>query len=97
MTEKNEDPFGMASMVDTWIKSMGDFWGNMDDMARELYEVVYQEDRVKLKHYKARTKILYKTPLLITYALINRETMLELQPGRSVVERFWDSGLTSKN
>ena len=29
MNEKKEDPFGMTSLVDTWIKSMGDVFGNM--------------------------------------------------------------------
>jgi len=57
-------------------------------IAQTPYEVVYQEDRVKLKHYKAKKNKEYKTPLLVVYALINRETMLDLQPGRSVVERF---------
>ncbi|MBF0112097.1 MAG: class III poly(R)-hydroxyalkanoic acid synthase subunit PhaC [Desulfamplus sp.] len=63
------------------------------DLAQTPYEVIYQEDRVKLKHYKPRKEIAYKTPLLVVYALINRETMLDLQPGRSVVERFLDSGI----
>lgn len=62
-------------------------------IAQTPYEVVYQEDRVKLKHYRAKTKSKYKTPLLVVYALINRETMLDLQPGRSVVERFLDHGI----
>ncbi len=69
----------------------------LDDLdtkiAQTAYEVVYQEDRVKLKHYLPRTKIRYQTPLLVTYALINRETMLDLQPGRSVVERFLEAGI----
>ena len=51
-------------------------------------EVVYQEDRIKLKHYLPRTQARYATPLLVVYALINRETMLDLQPGRSVVQNF---------
>ncbi|MBF0230381.1 MAG: class III poly(R)-hydroxyalkanoic acid synthase subunit PhaC [Desulfamplus sp.] len=63
------------------------------DIAQTPYDIVYQEDRVKLKHYKATRKTEYKTPLLVVYALINRETMLDLQPGRSVVERFLDSGI----
>jgi polyhydroxyalkanoate synthase len=68
--------------------------GELDtDLAKTPYEVVYREDRVKLKHYLPRTKIGYKTPLLVVYALINRETMLDLQPGRSVVERFLDNGI----
>ncbi|MBC2711589.1 MAG: hypothetical protein HGJ94_11565 [Desulfosarcina sp.] len=29
MNEKNEDPLGMMSMVNTWMESMGDFWGAM--------------------------------------------------------------------
>ena len=29
MNEKNEDPLGMATMLNTWMKSMGDLWGNM--------------------------------------------------------------------
>ena len=35
----------------------------------------------------------FKTPLLVVYALINRETMLDLQPGRSVVQNFLDQGI----
>lgn len=63
------------------------------DIAQTPYEVVFQEDRVKLKHYKAVKPSQCKTPLLVVYALINRETMLDLQPGRSVVERFLDQGI----
>jgi poly[(R)-3-hydroxyalkanoate] polymerase subunit PhaC len=57
------------------------------------YDVVYEEDRVKLKHYRPMTNTGIKTPLLVVYALINRETMLDLQPGRSVVENFLKEGL----
>lgn len=63
------------------------------ELAQTPYDVVYEEDRVKLKHYRARKPAAYKTPLLVVYALINRETMLDLQPGRSVVERFLDEGI----
>ncbi len=52
-----------------------------------------EEDRVKLKHYKPVTQTEFKTPLLVVYALINRETMLDLQPGRSVVQTFLKSGI----
>ncbi|MDX2497223.1 MAG: class III poly(R)-hydroxyalkanoic acid synthase subunit PhaC [Desulfobacterales bacterium] len=57
------------------------------------YDVVYEEDRVKLKHYKPTVEIQLKRPLLIVYALINRETMLDLQPGRSVVQNFLQEGI----
>ncbi|EFK97751.1 Poly-beta-hydroxybutyrate polymerase [sediment metagenome] len=62
------------------------------DIATTPYEVVYQEDRVRLKHYLPE-KITHKIPLLIVYALINRETMLDLQPGRSTVQGFLDHGV----
>jgi polyhydroxyalkanoate synthase len=65
------------------------------DMASTPYEIVYEEDRVKVKHYfrdeKAEDKL--KVPLLVVYALINRETMLDLQPDRSVVKTFLDGGI----
>ncbi len=57
------------------------------------YDVVYEEDRVKLKHYTPVTDIKFKTPLLITYAMVNRETMLDLQPDRSVVRSFLNAGI----
>jgi len=63
------------------------------DIAVTPYDVVWEEDRVKLKHYRARTEPLLKTPLFIVYAQVNRETMLDLQPGRSVVETFLNAGL----
>jgi polyhydroxyalkanoate synthase subunit PhaC len=56
-------------------------------------EIVYEEDRVKLKHYLPLAETRVKTPLLMVYALINRETMLDLQPGKSVVEKILKEGI----
>jgi polyhydroxyalkanoate synthase len=70
--------------------------GELDTaIATTPYEVVYEEDRVKLKHYYPvlpKSKLM-KTPLLVVYALINRETMLDLQPGRSIVQNFLNDGI----
>ena len=63
------------------------------EIAATPYDVVYEEDRIKLKHYATVREIELKTPLLVVYALINRETMLDLQPGRSVVQSFLDHGI----
>ena len=66
------------------------------EIASTPYDVVYEEDRVKLKHYNRAAPPPdegLKTPLLVVYALINRETMLDLQPGRSVVHSFLKSGI----
>jgi polyhydroxyalkanoate synthase len=63
------------------------------EIAVTPYDIVYEEDRVKLKHYKPTGDIQLKRPLLVVYALINRETMLDLQPGRSVVQNFLQEGI----
>lgn len=86
-TEKNQAY--MKDAVDVLLSSLD------DKIARTPYEVVWQEDRVSLKFYRStvKDKTSRKTPLLVVYALINRETMLDLQPGRSVVERFLADGM----
>lgn len=63
------------------------------DIGTTPCEIVYEEDRVRLKHYKPEGAPGLSTPLLVVYALINRETMLDLQPGRSVVQSFLKAGL----
>lgn len=68
--------------------------GQLDtEIAPTPYDIIYEEDRVKLKHYKPVRDIAFKTPLFVTYAMVNRETMLDLQHGRSVVQRFLDAGI----
>jgi len=63
------------------------------DIGGTPYDIVYEEDRVRLKHYRPVTEKQLKTPLLVVYALINRETMLDLQTGRSVVQSFLKGGI----
>ena len=62
------------------------------DIATTPYETVYREDRVKVNYYKPDERRL-KIPLLLVYALINRETMLDLQPGRSVIQNLLNEGI----
>lgn len=83
--EKTQETIGRAAEV--LLSPLG------TDLATTPYEVVYEEDRVKLKHYRPESGVTFKTPLLVTYALINRETMLDLQPDRSVVRTFLNSGI----
>lgn len=56
-------------------------------------ELVYQEDRMKLFHYIPVKQKLYSPPLLISYALVNRQYMLDLQPDRSVIRYLLDQGI----
>jgi polyhydroxyalkanoate synthase len=49
-------------------------------------EVVYEEGRHRLLHYPGTQQ--FKTPLLFVFALVNRPYILDLKPGKSVVEHF---------
>ncbi len=78
----------------TLQKGSQNLLGSLDTrIATTSYDVVYHQDRVRLKHYRPVTSQRVKTPVLITYALINRETMLDLQPDRSVVRSFLERGM----
>lgn len=79
-----------------WPKAQEVLRDQLDtEIAKTPYSVIYEEDRVKLKHYSANgnAKNQKTTPLFIVYALINRETMLDLQPDRSVVQQLLNSGI----
>jgi polyhydroxyalkanoate synthase len=56
------------------------------------FELAYEEDRVALKYYRPETARL-KTPIILVHALFNRETLLDLQPERSVVQHLLKEGL----
>jgi len=53
---------------------------------------VYEEDRLKLRHYLGTEKPRYRTPVVFIYALVNRPYILDLKKGRSVVANFVERG-----
>ena len=57
-------------------------------------EAVYTEDKLTLYHYKNPTgkKPTNKTPLLISYALVNRPYMTDLQENRSMIRGLLETG-----
>jgi polyhydroxyalkanoate synthase len=55
-------------------------------------QVVYEEDRLKLRHYISEEKPRYRTPIVFVYALVNRPYILDLKKGRSVVANFVQHG-----
>jgi len=48
---------------------------------------------MRLSHYKPLKKKICKVPVLITYALVNRQYMMDIQPDRSVIKSFLNQGL----
>jgi polyhydroxyalkanoate synthase len=57
------------------------------------HEVVYREDKMRLLHYIPEMERTSPVPVLISYALVNRQYMLDLQPDRSVVRNLLRQGL----
>lgn len=86
--------------VEETMASVGRFsrWPTLWDRARQIRkgvspaEVVYEEDRLKLRHYLSDSPPRYRTPLVFIYALVNRPYILDLKKGRSVIANFVERG-----
>lgn len=63
------------------------------DVATTPKELVYKVDKVKLYRYVRSTPAKFKTPLVFSYALVNRHDMLDLQPDRSFIKNLLELGL----
>jgi len=62
------------------------------DVAPTAKDLVYAEDRMRLFHYKPFVKKPCPIPLLITYALVNRQYMMDLQQDRSLIRNLLEHG-----
>jgi polyhydroxyalkanoate synthase subunit PhaC len=57
------------------------------------YEVIKETGLFRLLHYKSTKERVYKYPLLIVYALINKSYILDLQPNKSWIKNILDQGI----
>lgn len=64
----------------------------VEEMASTPKELVFGMDKMKLYHYIPKAKKLNKTPLLVSYALVNKQYMMDIQPGKSVIEKLLEGG-----
>lgn len=63
------------------------------DVGTAPKDLVYAEDKLELFHYRPEGKVTCNVPVLIVYALVNRQYMLDLQPDRSVVRNLLQHGI----
>lgn len=56
-------------------------------------ELVYQEDKLSVYRFKPLVKNPMKPPLLIVYALVNRETMMDLEENNSFIKNMLKEGI----
>lgn len=57
------------------------------------HEVVFTENKLRLLHYKPVADKTCPVPLILIFALVNRPYILDLKPGRSVVEVLLKKGI----
>ena len=57
------------------------------------YDVVYEQDKMRLLHYRPLEEKQIKTPLLISYAIINRFHILDIQQKKSWVRKLLEEGI----
>lgn len=55
-------------------------------------KLIYKENKLQLFHYKPLGVKQKKTPILLTYALVNRPYITDLEPKRSLVQRLLEHG-----
>ena len=63
------------------------------DVGTAPKDLVYEEDKLQLYHYRQEGDTTCKVPVLIVYALVNRQYMLDLQPDRSIVRNLLQHGM----
>ncbi len=76
------------------IASIEAFTGIQEvDVGTAPMDLVYTEDKLNLYHYRQNREITCRVPVLIVYALVNRQYMLDLQPDRSIVRNLLAHGM----
>ncbi|MCB0656517.1 MAG: class III poly(R)-hydroxyalkanoic acid synthase subunit PhaC [Saprospiraceae bacterium] len=63
------------------------------DIATAPRETVWEDGKVQLYHFKRDTPAIAKTPVLVSYALVNRWEMMDLQPNLSFIRKLLQEGL----
>jgi polyhydroxyalkanoate synthase len=63
------------------------------DVGTAPKELVYEEDKLQLYHYTQENPVTCGVPVLMVYALVNRQYMLDLQPDKSIVRNLLAHGM----
>ncbi len=63
------------------------------DIATAPKEVVWEDGKLKLYHFTREETPKAKTPVLVSYALVNRWEMMDLQPDRSFIRKLISEGI----
>ncbi len=64
-----------------------------DDINKTPKDLVFQIDKMKLYHYRPLVKNPLAVPVMITYALMNKQYIMDIQQDKSFVKRLLELGL----
>ena len=64
-----------------------------DDINKTPKDLVFQIDKIKLYHYRPLVKNPLAVPVMITYALMNKQYIMDIQQDKSFVKRLLELGL----
>lgn len=91
VTRFTEQTAEQMNSMRTWFQNLSEV--ETVEIATAPRETVWQDGKVKLYHFLRDTKAKVKTPVVISYALVNRWEMMDLQPDRSMIRRLIQEGL----
>lgn len=95
------DFFDIKTSIEEGIKAQEKFLKSYETMINATNnhanqtprEVVFEEDKLKLYHYKKSARSVSKVPTLIIYALVNTPSMMDISQDKSFIKKLVDSGL----
>jgi polyhydroxyalkanoate synthase len=77
-----------------FLKGVEVFTGiKLDDINKTPKNLVFQIDKMKLYHYKPMVKHPVPIPILLVYALMNKQYIMDIQPEKSFVKKLLELGL----
>ena len=84
----------IIEQVDTVAEAMKNISDIKDvDIATAEREIVWEDGKLKLYHFKRDGAPRAQTPVLVSYALVNRWEMMDLQPNRSFIRKLLEEGV----
>lgn len=91
MNTTQTDSAALMNSLQSWYEHLSEV--DQVDIATAEREIVWQEGKVKLYHFKNDYTVKAKTPVVISYALVNRWEMMDLQSDRSLIRKMCSEGL----
>lgn len=82
-----------AEIFDQLLHQLHTLSQEMDQLVDSRpYKCIYRENKLQLRCYEPTRKKRKTINLLLVYALVNRPYIIDLEPGRSLLERLLDLG-----